>query len=159
MKNFDSKTITTAAMLSVIDQAWEQVMTVLERFEPVLDSDPVAGGWTPRQVLSHIVGSWQRVPVHTAFFVTGQAAVPIVFGDAFWIPEWEHAPIEAFKYALHVAYEGSKALIRQLMPDDLARTCKTPLGEMSLAEFLMTCYVFHIGDMHIPQMENFLHRS
>jgi hypothetical protein len=30
------------------------------------------------------------------------------------------------------------------------------LGEMTLGEFLMTCYVFHIGDMHIPQLEAFL---
>jgi hypothetical protein len=153
LKDFDSKAITTAAMLSVIDQTWERLMAVLDRFEPALDAGPVAGGWTPRQVLSHIVGSWQRVPVHVAFFLAGQATVPIVFGDAFWIPEWEIAPIGAFKYALQVAYEGSKAFIRQLTPDDLMRTSRTPLGEMSLGEFLMTCYVFHIGDMHITQMD------
>lgn len=157
MKDFDSKTITTAAMLSVIDQTWERLMAALDRFEPVLDASPVADGWTPRQVLSHIVGSWQRVPVHVAFFLTGQATVPIVFGDAFWIPEWETAPIEAFKNALQVAYEGSKAFIRQLTPDDLQHTCRTPLGEMSLGEFLMTCYVFHIGDMHITQMDVVVH--
>lgn len=131
-------------------------MTILDKFEPVLDADPDAGGWTARQVLSHVVGSWQRVPIHTAFFLTGQPSVPIVFGDTFWMPEWETAPIEAFKWALQVAYEGSKVFIRQLTADDLACTCRTPLGEMSLGEFLMTCYVFHIGDMHISQMDAFL---
>jgi hypothetical protein len=40
--------------------------------------------------------------------------------------------------------------------DDLGRTCKTSLGEMSLGEFLITCYVFHIGDRHIAQMDDFL---
>lgn len=146
-------------MLAVIDQTWEQWMAVLDRVEPVLDAGHVADGWTPRQILSHIVGSWQRVPVYSAFFLTDQARVPIVFGDAFWIPEWETAPIEAFKYALRVVYEGSKAFIRQLTPDDLMRVCKTPLGEMSLGEFLMTCYVFHISDMHITQMDTFLQRA
>lgn len=150
------KTITTAAMLSVIDQTWEQMMVVLDKFEPILDAGPDEGGWTPRQVLSHVVGSWQRVPIHIAFFLTRQPIVPIVFGDAFWIPEWKTAPIEAFKWALQVAYEGSKAVIRQLTPDDLTCTCKTPLGEMSLGEFLMTCYVFHINDMHVTQMDAFL---
>lgn len=131
-------------------------MAILDKFESVLDADPDAGGWTARQVLSHVVGSWQRVPIHTAFFLTGQPSVPIVFGDTFWMPEWETAPIEAFKWALQVAYEGSKVFIRQLTADDLACTCRTPLGEMSLGEFLMTCYVFHIGDMHISQMDAFL---
>jgi hypothetical protein len=156
LKESDLKTITTTAMLSVIDQAWEQLVTVLDRFEPVLDKVPDSGGWTPRQVLSHIVGSWQRVPVHAAFFLTGRPEVPIVFGDTYWIPEWETAPIEAFKYELQVAYEGSKTFIRQLTADDLVRTCKTQLGVMSLGEFLMTCYVFHISDMHIADMETFL---
>jgi hypothetical protein len=159
LKDFDSKTITTAAMLSVIDQTWRRLMVVLDRCELSLDAGPVDGGWTPRQMLSHIVGSWQRVPVHTAFFLTGRATVPLVFGDAFWIPEWETAPIEAFKYALQVAYEGSRAFVRQLTPDDLACMCKTPLGEMSLGEFLMTCYVFHISDMHITQMDTVLQKS
>lgn len=159
MKDFDGQTVTTAAMLSVIDQTWERLMTVLDRFEPVLDAGPITDGWTPRQVLSHIVGSWQRVPVHVAFFLSGRAMVPIVFGDAFWIPEWETAPIEAFRYAMQVACEGSKAFVRQLTPRDLTCTCKTPLGEMSLGEFLMTCYVFHISDMHVPQMDSFLRRN
>ncbi len=156
MQHIDMKAITTSAMVSVIDQSWSQLMAILDKFESVLDAGPDAGGWTARQVLSHVVGSWQRVPIHTAFFLTGQPSVPIVFWDTFWMPEWETAPIEAFKWALQVAYEGSKAFIRQLTADDLACTCRTPLGEMSLGEFLMTCYVFHIGDMHISQMDAFL---
>jgi hypothetical protein len=150
------ETITSEAMLSVIDQTWAQLMTVIRQCEPVVDAGPDAGGWTLRQVLSHIIGAWQRVPIHSAFFLTGQPSVPIVFGDCYWIPEWEHAPLEAFIQALQSTYEGNKAFIRQLIPSDLARTSRTALGEMTLGEFLMTCYVFHIGDMHTSQLEVFL---
>jgi hypothetical protein len=149
-------TITASAILSVIDHTWRQLVVALDKIEPVLDAGPDAGGWTPRQVLSHIVGCWQRVPVHAAFFLTRQPRVPIVFGDEFWTPEWENAPIEAFKLALQVSYEGSRVLLSQLTPEQLAFTSKTQLGEMSLGEFFMTCYVFHIADMHIAQLYAFL---
>ena len=153
------ETITTEAMLAVINQTWERLAPVLEQLEPVLDAGPDAGGWTPRQVLSHIVGAWQRVPVHSAFFVAGRPEVPIVFGDSYWIPEWEHAPMETFRFAMQTAYEGNKAFIRQLTSSDLTRTCGTRFGVMTLGEFLMTCYVFHIGDLHISQLEGFLIHS
>lgn len=150
-------TITASAIVSVIDQTWKQLSIALDRIEPVLDAGPDAGGWTPRQVLSHIVGCSQRVSMHAAFFLTGQPEVPIVFGNDFWTPEWEHAPIEAFRLALQVAYAGCRTLLSQLTPEDLALTSKTQLGTMSLGEFLMTCYVFHIADMHIAQLYAFLH--
>lgn len=150
------ETIMIEAVLTTADQTWARLLPVLEQFKPVLDDGPDAGGWTPRQVLSHVVGAWQRVPVHSAFFLTGKPEVPIVFGDSYWIPEWEHAPMEAFRDAMQAAYEGNKVFIRQLMPSDLARMSKTHLGVMTLGEFLMTCYVFHIGDIHIPQLEAFL---
>lgn len=144
------------AVLAAADQTWARLLPVLKQFNTVLDAGPDAGGWTARQVLSHIVGAWQRVPVHTAFFLTGQPEVPIVVGDSYWIPEWEHAPLEAFTFALETAYEGNKAFIRQLDPTDLSLTCRTPFGVMTLGEFLMTCYTFHIGDFHIPQLAAFL---
>ncbi|HLQ31016.1 MAG TPA: DinB family protein [Ktedonobacteraceae bacterium] len=150
------ETITIEAMMVVIDQTWARLALVLEQLEPVLDAGPDAGGWTTRQVLSHIVGSWQRVPVHSAFFLTGRPEVPIVFGDCYWIPEWKHAPMKAFRGAMQVAYEGNKVFISQLTHSDLTRISRTHLGVMTLGEFLMTCYVFHIGDIHISQLEAFL---
>ncbi|HEU5381530.1 MAG TPA: DinB family protein [Ktedonobacteraceae bacterium] len=147
------------AVIDASDQVWARLVPVLMQFKAVLDAGPDEGGWTARQVLSHIVGAWQRVPVHTAFFLTGQPEVPIVVGDSYWIPEWEHAPLEAFLFALQTAYEGNKAFIRQLCPSDLERTCRTPFGVMTLGEFLMTCYTFHIGDFHIPQLAAFLTSS
>jgi len=149
------ETITREAMLAVVDQTWARLASVLEKFEPVLDNGPDAGGWTPRQVLSHLVGSWQRVPIHSAFFLAERPEVPIIFGDSYWILEWEHAPIEAFREAMLAAYEGNKAFIRRLTPADLARVSKTHLGMMTLGEFLMACYVFHIGDIHSTQLEAF----
>lgn len=147
------------AVLDASNQVWARLMPVLKQFDAVLDDGPDEGGWTPRQVLSHVVGAWQRVPVHTAFFLTGQPEVPIVVGDSYWIPEWEHAPLESFLFALQTVYEGNKAFIRQLHPSDLSLTCRTPFGVMTLGEFLMTCYTFHIGDLHIPQLAAFLASS
>jgi hypothetical protein len=144
------------AVLAASDQVWARLAPILAQFATALDAGPDEGGWTARQVLSHIVGAWQRIPVHSAFFLTGQAEVPIVVGDSYWIPEWEHAPMEAFLLALRTAYEGNKSFIRQLDPSDLSRTCRTPFGVMSLGEFLITCYTFHIGDFHIPQLASFL---
>jgi hypothetical protein len=149
------ETITTEALMAVVDQTWARLALVLDKLEPVLDNGPDAGGWTPRQVLSHLVGSWQRVPVHSAFFLAGRPEVPISFGHSYWIPEWEQAPMEAFKGAMLAAYEGNRAFLRRLTSSDLASVSKTQLGAMTLGEFLMTCYVFHIGDMHGTQLEAF----
>ena len=76
-------TITIEDILVAVEQTWTRIERVLEHFEPVLDSGPDAGGWTQRQVLSHLTGSWQRVPIHAAFLLSGRAEVPIVFGDSF----------------------------------------------------------------------------
>ena len=149
-------TITIENILVAMEQTWTRIERVLEHFEPVLDSGPDAGGWTPRQVLSHLTGSWQRVPVHAAFFLAGRAEVPIVFGDSYWIPEWENAPLEAFTLAMRATYEGNRRFVRDLAPFDLTRTAGTRFGVMTLGQLLMTSYESHLGNFHVPQLEAFL---
>lgn len=107
-------TITIEDILVAMEQTWTRIERVLEHFEPVLDAGPDAGGWTPHQVLSHLTGSWQRVPIHAAFLLAGRAEVPIVFGDSFLIPEWENAPLEAFTLAMRADYEGNRLSVRDL---------------------------------------------
>jgi hypothetical protein len=152
-------TITIEGILAAMEQTWTRLERVLEQFEPVLDAGPDDGGWTPRQVLSHLTGAWQRVPIHSAFFLTGGAEVPIVFGDSYWIPEWENAPLEAFTLAMRAAYEGNRKFARDLVPGDLSRTAGTRFGVMTLGQFLMTSYESHIGNFHVPQLEAFLTRQ
>ncbi len=152
-------TITIEDILLAMEQTWTRLERVLEHFEPVLDAGPDAGGWTPRQVLSHLTGAWQRVPIHSAFFLTGEAEVPILFGDSYWILEWENAPLEAFTLAMRAAYEGNRMLVRDLAHGDLSRTAGTRFGVMTLGQFLMTSYESHLGNFHVPQLEAFLTRQ
>jgi len=149
-------TITIENILVAMEQTWTRIERVLEHFEPVLDSRPDAGGWTPRQVLSHLTGSWQRVPVHAAFILAGRSEVPIVFGDSYWIPEWGNAPLEAFTLSMRAAYEGNRRFVRDLAPFDLTRTAGTRFGVMTLGQLLMTSYESHLGNFHVPQLEAFL---
>jgi hypothetical protein len=148
--------ITTEEILVAMQQTWTRLERVLERFAPALDAGPDAGGWTARQLLSHLTGAWQRVPIHAAFFLAGRAEVPIVFGDSYWIPEWEHAPLQAFTLAIRTAYEGNRWFVHGLAPLDLSRTAGTRFGAMTLGQFLLTSYQSHIGNFHIPQLEVFL---
>ena len=90
--------------------------------------------------------------------MTGRSEVPISFGDDYWLPEWEDAPLEAFTFAMQAAYEGNRAFVRRLTPADLARRLTTRFGVMTLGDFLLTSYESHIGDVHVPQLEAFLER-
>src|SRR5215472_14228845 len=128
-------TVTKEDILVAMEQTWARLERVLEHFESILDTGPDAGGWTPRQVLSHLTGAWQLVPIHSAFILTGRAEVPIVFGDSYWIPEWENAPLQAFTLAMRAAYEGNRLFVHGLAPLDLSRTAGTRFGTMTLGRF------------------------
>ena len=73
-----------------------------------------------------------------------------MFGDSFWIPEWENAPLEAFTLAMRAAYEGNRQFVRDLVPLDLTRTAGTRFGVMTLSQLLMTSYESHLGNFHVP---------
>ena len=160
----DATNVTNAAPVPTLDaireameEAWRHVRAVVqEMMGPVLDAGPDAGGWTPRQVLSHIVGAWQRVPIHASFFLAGREVVPIQLGDDYWMPEWQTAPLEAFLLAIETAYEGSSALLRRLDAMTLATRAQTPFGEASLGDILLTSYRGHIDHFHLPQLRAFL---
>ena len=151
-------TITIDAILTAMDETWKRLDRVVGRLEPALSMGPDAGGWTVRDLLSHLVGAWQRVPIHASFFLVNRSEVPIQVGDRYWIEEWETAPLEAFILAMRTSYEGSQAFVRGLDPTMLARKAQTPFGEMTLGELLVTSYQSHIGNFHLPQLEAFLTR-
>ena len=131
---------------------------VLDRLALVFDVGLVdGGGWYPKHVLSHLAGAWQRVPIHSAFYLDGSLRdVPIQLRDKYWIAEWETAPLEAFRLAIKTAYIGNRAFVSDLNPSLLSRRLPTTLGEMSLGELLYTSYKGHIGNFHTPQLEVFL---
>ena len=147
---------TLGAIHEAMEETWRHVCAVAREMGPVLDAGPDAGGWTPRQVLSHIVGAWQRVPIHASFFLAGCEVVPIQLGDDYWIAEWQTAPLEAFLLAIETAYEGSSALLRRLDATKLAIRAQTPFGEVTLGDILLTSYRGHIDRFHLPQLRAFL---
>jgi hypothetical protein len=154
----EEPTVTVDTILTAMDETWKRLDRVLSRLEPALSAGPDAGGWTVRDLLSHLVGAWQRVPVHASFFLANRPEVPIQVGDRYWITEWQTAPLEAFILAMRTSYEGSKLFVRGLDPAALSRRAQTPFGELTLGELLVTSYRSHIGNFHIPQLEAFLAR-
>jgi hypothetical protein len=143
-----------------LERAWRRLEGVLARFADPLPTGVDAGGWDVRHLLSHLVGAWQRVPVHAGFFLGDGAAaeVPIQLHHSYWLPEWQTAPLASFVLALEAAYEGNKRLLRRLDPAALDRRRRTPLGELTLRELLLTGYDRHIAGLHVPQLEAFLVR-
>lgn len=150
--------ITLPQIEEAMDSTWDKMEAILPEVGPVLDSGPNASGWTPRELLSHLVGSWHRVPLHTTFFLE-HVAVPIQVSDAFWTPEWETAPLPVFHVCLQAGYDANKAFVSRLEPSDLLVTGQTPFGEVPLGDFLMLSYLKHLDEFHMPQLREFAARG
>ncbi|HEY3413340.1 MAG TPA: hypothetical protein VGM51_09840 [Armatimonadota bacterium] len=104
---------------TAMNSAWKKMEAILPRVGPVLDSGPNASGWTPRELLSHMVGAWQRVPMHTAFF-RDSVDVPVQVADPCWTPEWATAPISAFQACLEAGYDLNKAFLSRVKESELS---------------------------------------
>ena len=148
--------ITIDGLIALLDSLQLEYTTLLDQLSLETPA-PAEGEWTPRQVLSHVIGALNRTPIHAGYFFAAENHVPIVFHDPYWIPEWHGAPMESFKLSLRAAIEGNKAFIRSLMPTDLGRSVKVAdWGEIPLGGFLMTSYQGHVAGQHIPQVTAFL---
>lgn len=152
---------TLVDLMVMVDALGHEQANLVRQIDPrELDTvDP--GGWTTRQVLSHVIGSWQRVPVWASFFLDGDPStpVPIYPHDPFWMREWETAPLAAFTLTLRAAVAGNQTFLQMLDAPALARTHPTPFGEMTLVAFLMFNYQLHLGKGHTPQLQALLHTS
>lgn len=143
---------------SALDHAYAQLDGVLQRMGEVLSAAPDAGGWTPRQVLSHAIGSLVRTPIRAGFFLAPSepSKVPIQTDDPFWMIEWETAPLDSFALGLRAAYHGNLALLQALDPSMLDRAGETVFGQLTLGELLKRSYTSHLIGIHLPQLEAFL---
>lgn len=148
--------VTLDQLTAIIDAAWTDYQPILANLS--LDNPASTGGWTPRQVLSHVIGAWNRTPLQAGFFLADASAVPVLFHDPYWISEYQGAPLPAFRLALLAALEGNKAFLRSLQPADLDCAITSPDfgGGLPLGAFLLTSYQRHITDMHMPQLRAFL---
>jgi hypothetical protein len=155
-------------VIDAMDEAYARLAKALEKVTTLPEDggdgegEGNGSGWGVRRVLSHIIGSWQRVPVHAAYYLAareGEAPiVPIQVNDDYWIPEWETAPIEAFRAALRAAYLGNLHFVAELEPGALAKVGDTPFGAWNLGKLLMVSYGGHIGTVHAAQLDKLLLR-
>ncbi len=141
-------------LVAMVDDVWATQEALLRQLGPALAGGIDPGGWTARQLLSHLIGAWQRVPVHAGFYLDGDLTTPVAFlvSDPNWISEWQTAPLASFQLAMYVAVEGNKAFLRRLDPATFSRTRTTPFGEWSLQKLLEVSYGFHLGQFHIEQL-------
>ncbi len=135
-----------------MDQSYEQLSVLLNVLSDPLSDVPDEGGWTIRQLLSHLAGAYQRVPIHSGFVLGGNGSVPILFDDAYWIPEWENAPLNLFQRSIEEGSQGCKAFVASPGERDLELRADTRFGEMTLGAFLMVSFGGHIGRFHLPQL-------
>jgi hypothetical protein len=152
----DQPRITPESLAAQLEYLKSELDSLIDQLD--LDSAvPQPGEWTPRQILSHIIGSLQRSPVYAGYFVASISPVPVTFSDPYWIDAWHLAPSASFKLAYQSAIEANKALVHGLAPDVFWRTLPVVgFGELPLAVFLMVNYKNHITDMHIPQLRAYL---
>jgi hypothetical protein len=151
---------TVRDVIDAMDEAYARLAKTLEKVIAMPEEENGNDGWGVRRVLSHIIGAWQRVPVHAAYYLSareGEAPiVPVQVNDDYWIREWETAPIEAFRTALRAAYLGNLHFVAELEPGALAKVGDTPFGAWNLGKLLMVSYGGHIGTAHAAQLERLL---
>jgi hypothetical protein len=154
-----SETTTTVPSIEAIRDAaaevFQSISAILDQLPSPLPETPDEGGWTVRQALSHVIGAYQRVPIHAGFFTGPESAVPVTIHDPYWISEWETAPIDSFRLAVTAAYTGSIEVISSFDEARLAQIGTTPFGPMALGDFLMLSMAGHLAQFHIPQLAAF----
>lgn len=146
-----------AGVIQALERSWQQTSLLLDRFSDPLPATIDAGGWDVRHLLSHLVGAWQRVPVHAAFFLTDiDVSVPMTTDHSYWIAEWATAPVDVFAFALESAHTGNLAMVERIDAEALARSRRTPFGAMTLRQLLMLSYERHLAGDHLAQLAAFL---
>lgn len=137
------------------------VKSALDRLENPLSDKKDEGGWSVKQLLSHLIGAMYRVPIHASFyFAAGNGDVvpdiPIEPHNDYWITEWNNATTANYQAALDLAYQGNLAFLAKLDSADLTRPGKTIFGEWPLGMMLQISYAGHPQSFHGAQLEAFL---
>lgn len=147
---------TIAQILASLDETHAWLQETVGRLSDPLPDAPDAGGWTVRQLLSHLSGAFVRVPIHASFVTHGDGTIPLEVGDPYWLPEWETAPVAAFSASLAAGYHGCKAYLERIEASQLTAIGQTPFGPMPLAVFLMISVSGHPLRFHKEQLEAFV---
>ena len=152
----DMSAITPDSLIAILDNLKAEFSAVIDQLDPNSPT-PAIGEWNVRQVLSHIIGSLNRTPIHVGYYLANASYVPITFSDPYWIEAWYDAPIQAFKAAFEAAIEGNKTLVSSLPSDVFWRTLPvTGFGDLPLGAFLAVNYNGHVRDQHLHQLRAFI---
>lgn len=147
--------ITLKTISGALDASYQQISSAISRLSDPLSETPDEGGWTVRQLLSHLIGALHRIPIHVGYFLSGAETIPLLIGDEYWIAEWGTAPVRSFSLALDAAYSGVKATLESVSVEDLPKVIGTPFGLLALDQFLLISVSGHIARFHGAQLEAF----
>ena len=150
-------TVTVDTLVASLDATLAEFNAILDQLDSAFETASSPAGWSPRQVLSHVIGTWQRIPLQAGFFLAGVNEIPVLYHDPYWIAEYTNAPLPAFRASLTAAAEGIKGFLRSLPEGGLYRTITvSDWGEVPMAMFLMVNLQNHVHKLHIPQLREFL---
>ena len=153
-------TVTVDTLIAQLDETLAEFNTILDQLGPAFEVASSPAGWSPRQVLSHVIGTWQRIPFQAAFFLTDAKDIPVVYHDPFWITEYTNAPLAAFRASMLAAAEGIKGFLRTLPEGGLYSTITLPdWGEAPMVAYLTSNLNGHVRNHHIPQLRSFLPKA
>lgn len=142
------------------DANYAQINGALDRLTDPLSDEKDEGGWSIKQLLSHMIGAFQLVPVHASFYLASPGdlvpEIPIEAHNDYWINVWDHAGVENYRAALNLAYHGNLAFLARLNPAELSRRGNTPFGEWTLGTMLEISYAGHPLNFHGEQLEAFI---
>lgn len=62
--------ITPDSLIAILDNLKTEYIAIIDQLDPNAPA-PGVGEWNVRQVLSHIIGSLHRVPVHAGYYLAG----------------------------------------------------------------------------------------
>jgi len=151
---------TIEGLKSACDANYALVKNALDRLEDPLSDEKDEGGWSVKQLLSHLIGAMYRVPIHASFYLAGNGDavpdIPIEPHNDYWINEWNNATTANYRAALDLAYQGNVAFLATLDAADLTRPGNTIFGEWPLGMMLQISYAGHPLNFHGEQLEAFL---
>jgi hypothetical protein len=113
--------------------------------EAQLDTPYREGGWTVRQLVHHVADS--HVNAYARFKLALTESEPLIktYDEKLWaeLPDVRAAPVEASLALLGGLHQRWSLLVRELGPDELARTVRHPEHGLISLRHLLALYAWH----------------
>lgn len=121
-----------------------------------LDTPYRDGGWTPRQVVHHVVDSHLNAYVRFKLAVTEDVPTIGTYQESVWaeLPDGKHAPVEGSLRILEALHPRWVSFLRALEPADFRRAVNHPeIGQITV-DTLLEIYGWHgpHHEAHVTQL-------